>query len=364
MSKRTISTALTVMAAVAGATLALAPACASAATPATPTIRAVHFSYLGPNMRIEVDGTGFGTPAIGLPYNGTVPNFQFSDTSRGESWGENGNWPLEYTSWTNNRVAVNGLASNGSVQAGDQVAVSVSNRDGSQAANWSGTLGSSPSPALVAGQPNPVITGVGFAGIGANIKIVVSGAGFGGPTIGMPYPNGNVSNFNFSDTSRGETWGGSGNWPTNFASWSETKVAVYGLDGNGMVQQGDQFDVTVQNAKSGEYFTWSGTLAPSTAAAPPSAPSPTPAPKNALKLSSAVAAAGGHEMVTAAVKAGESTVLVVEYPSGSQKVLGPTMAGAGGQVSFTWAIPSSVRGLVHVTLEAGGVLTEGSFKVS
>ncbi len=362
MSVRAISTTLTGLAAMGAATLALAPASASAATPATPTIGAVHFSHLGSNMRIEADGTGFGTPAIGLPYSGTVPNFQFSDTSRGETWGQNGNWPLEYTSWANNRIVVNGLAGNGGVQAGDQVTVSVSNRDGGQAANWSGTLESSPAPALVAGQPNPVITSVGFSDIGANIKIVVAGAGFGAPTIAMPYPNGNVNNFNFSDTSRGETWGGSGNWPTNFASWSETRVEVFGLDGNGMIQQGDQFSITVQNAKSGEYFTWSGTLAPSTAAAPLSTPSP-PTGTKALKLSSDVVAAGGHERATAAVRAGESGVLVVNYPNGTQKVLGPTAAGASGEVSFTWAIPSGVRGVVHVTLEAGGLLTQGSFTV-
>jgi hypothetical protein len=364
MSGQTVSAALTGLAVIAAATMALTPAAASAATPATPTIRAVHFSYVGPNMRIEVDGNGFGTPAIGLPYTGTVPNFQFSDTSRGESWGENGNSPLEYTSWSNNRVVVDGLAGNGGVQAGDQVAVSVSNRNGGQAGNWSGTLGSSPPPSLVAGQPNPVITSVGFDDIGANIKIVVTGAGFGAPTIGMPYPNGNVGNFNFSDTSRGETWGGSGNWPTNFAAWSQTKVAVYGLDGNGVVQQGDQFSVTVQNAKSSEYFTWSGTLAASTGTAPPSTASPTPGPKKAVKLASAAVAPGGHEVASAAVKAGESAVLVVDYPNGNQKVLGPTTAGPSGQVSFSWAIPTGARGLVHVTLEAGGVLTQGSFTVN
>jgi len=362
--RRAIPMMLTGALAIATGTLALTASSASAATPAMPIIRAVHFSYLGPNMSIEIDGSGFGTPAIGLPYTGNVANFEFSDTSRGESWGQNGQWPLEYTSWTNNRVVVNGLAGNGTAEAGDQVSVSVSNRNGGQAATWTGTLAPSPAPALMANQPNPVITSVGFSDIGPNIKIVVTGAGFGAPTIGMPYPNGNVSNFNFSDTSRGETWGGSGNWPTSYASWSATRVAVYGLDGNGTVQRGDQFSVTVQNAKSGEYFTWSGTLSPSIAIAPLPRPS-RPAPqKKGLKLSPSAVAAGAHETATALVKAGESAVLVVNYSDGSQKVLGPTAAAASGQVSFSWTIPSGVRGLVHVTLEAGGVLTQGSFTVS
>ena len=124
MSRRAKPTLLTGAAAVAAATLVLNPAPAGAATPATPAIKAVHFSYLGPNMRIEVDGTGFGTPAIGLPYAGTVPNFSFSDTSRNETWGGNGNWPLEYTSWTSTKVVIDGLDGNGGVMAADQVSVS------------------------------------------------------------------------------------------------------------------------------------------------------------------------------------------------------------------------------------------------
>ena len=230
--------------------------------------------------------------------------------------------------------------------------------------------------ALVAGASSaaaasvPTITAVHFSNIGPNMRIEVDGTGFGTPSIGLPYV-GTVPNFTFSDTSRGGVWGGPGNAGLNFASWSRTTVVVngfqqYNCGSNCIVKAGDQVSVVVKNATSGEFYTWSGTLATG-GPAPTPTPSPAPAPVPAgkvLSLSFADVAPGGQQVATANVKPGSSAVLVVGYPNGTQRVFGPTVADASGHVIFTWAVPAGVKGAVHVTLVSVGPVAQATFVVS
>ena len=354
--------------AVAAASLiALAPASSALATAPTPVIKAVHFSNIGPNMRIEVDGNGFGAPADGLPYVGTVSNFEFADTSRGELWGRYVDNSLQFTSWTNTRIVVNGVGGyqKGQLMPGDQVSVSISNKSGGPTATWSGTLNSSPGPAPVVGEPNPVITGLYFSDIGPNLRIVLMGAGFGTPVIGLP-DNGTVKNFEFSDTSRGELWGRYVDNSLNYVSWTDQRIVADDPGGYqpGQLVTGDQVSVWVQNATSGEYYTWTGTLHASTALPGGSTGPAAPTSKRPLTLGSVTVAVGGKQTATVAINAGEWGVVVVDYPNGTQKVLGPTVAPSNDQVRFTWAVPSGIQGVVRVTLDAGGTLTRASFTVT
>jgi hypothetical protein len=342
------------------------------ATPAIPIIRSVHFSDIGGNMRIEVDGSGFGAPSIGIPFVGDVGNFQFNDISRNESWGYNGDTNLQYASWTNTKIVVNGLTNyqTGQLMPGDQVNVTLATQanEGTQAdwATWKGTLVSSPAPPPTPSEANPVISNVYITDIGPNMKIVVTGDGFGTSTIGLPF-SGDVSNFQFNDDSRNESWGYNGDTNINYVSWSNQRIVVDNPQNysSGQLVSGDQIDVWVQNAKSGEHWDWSGTLHNS-AAAPSgsSAPTPTPTTKKTLALSSASISAGGKEIATVSIKPGQSASLIVDYPNDTEKLLGPTVAGSSGRVSFPWSVPAGVKGLVHVTLDVDGALTTANFTVS
>ena len=78
---------------------------------------------------------------------------------------------------------------------------------------------------------------------------------------------------------------------------------------------------------------------PPTRRAGPQVPRPggqfdaTPRPP-ALNLASWSLSPGGVQVVTVVIKAGSSLVLVVDYPDGVQKVLGPRLGGPNGDAVF------------------------------
>jgi hypothetical protein len=329
-------------------------------------------------MRIEVDGSGFGQAAIGLPYKGDVQNFEFRDTSRSEAWGYGGDYGLQYTSWSDTQIVVNGFTRYGNgaiVVAGDQVSVSVTNIAGGQPTVWTGTLVASPGPPLVTGQPNPVVTSVTFSNIGQSSHIVVTGVGFGQATIAMPY-TGDVPNFEFVDTSRNENWGYSGDYGLSYTSWSDTQIVVDGFAtyGNGaIVVAGDLFDVWVKNQSSTEFYNYNGTLSSSASPTPTPAPAPsaTPGPQpgpviivKALTLFAQSEAPGGQQIARVVTKPGSSVVLVIDYPNGKQKVLGPDPSARNGRLAFPWKVPTTIHGKVHVTMVSAGMVAQATFTVT
>ncbi len=179
----------------------------SASTVGAPTITAVRFSNIGPNLRSRLTARASGllrsacrtsvSPRTSVfrirhevAVGGTVAMLTACSTHLGQT----------VRSWSTGLPL--GRTARDISQVGDQVSVSVSNRLGGQAAVWKGTLRASPGPQPTPAEPNPVITSVNFANIGPDMRMVVSGDGFGSAAAGLPYV-GQPSNFSFSDTSRG-----------------------------------------------------------------------------------------------------------------------------------------------------------------
>jgi hypothetical protein len=94
------------------------------------------------------------------------------------------------------------------------------------------------------------------------------------------------------------------------------------------------------------------------------APPPIPGGKATVKLFSATVAPGGQQVALVATAGDASVTLVVDYPNGSQIVIGPMQAGADGHLALTWTIPSGVHGTVHVTVDSEGKVLQGTFSVS
>jgi len=58
---------------------------------------------------------------------------------------------------------------------------------------------------------------------------------------------------------------------------------------------------------------------------------------------------------------GAPVTLVISYPGGGQRVIGPTPAPASGKFSYTLRVPETVHGTVGVFLVTGGVSAQASF---
>jgi hypothetical protein len=106
----------------------------------------------------------------------------------------------------------------------------------------------------------PQIASVSFSS-GSPYTLTIAGAGFGQPTVPLPY-TGDVSNFRVGDNAQlghGE-WGYIGDSNVlKYESWSDTSITVSGFGGNA----GDSIGVAVWNSSSGIGATWGGNV-PST----------------------------------------------------------------------------------------------------
>jgi protein involved in polysaccharide export with SLBB domain len=257
-----------------------APATAGAATSqagATPAIRAVHFSRIGQNMHIEVDGAGFGAAPQTMPFTGGTNYFTFTDVSQG-SWtagGSNSSVDLQYTSWTDTRIVIDGFGTQyGSeviVARGDNVTIMVKNATSSVSATWTGTLQPGLPPPLDPGGPTPIVAAVHFSRIGQNMHIEVDGAGFGAAPQTMPFTGG-TNYFTFTDVSQGKWTAGGSNSSVDlqYTSWTDTRIVIDGFGtqygSEVIVAPGDNVSIYVQNATSKEFSIWT---VPLQAEAPP-----------------------------------------------------------------------------------------------
>ena len=118
-----------------------------------PSIEKVYVSRIGQDIHIEVDGDGFGTAPHTLPAVGYLPQFSITDITQG-GWSAGGpNQPvyLQYTSWTDSRIVIDGFGTQYGGQyemsVGDEVSIFVqSTKSGGLSTTWNGTLKSEPPP--------------------------------------------------------------------------------------------------------------------------------------------------------------------------------------------------------------------------
>jgi hypothetical protein len=89
----------------------------------------------------------------------------------------------------------------------------------------------------------------------------------------------------------------------------------------------------------------------------------TPGKKTTLQVGSASLAAQGQQTVQVSTGKNAAVILVIDYPDGTQVAV-PGHAGADGTYTHKWAVPTTVHGTVHLTVDSAGTVAQGTFKVS
>lgn len=140
---------------------------------------------------LTINGQGFGSPTVTLPYTGDVSNFRIGDAALGQPPAQgNGEWGytgdvhvLTYQSWSDSSIVVSGMGGS----AGDAITLAVWNASTGQGVTWAGNL-----------RPSVRITHVAHSGTGANLHMTIYGSGFGPSPVAMPY-TGDLNYFEFTD---------------------------------------------------------------------------------------------------------------------------------------------------------------------
>jgi len=212
--------------------------CAGSAWAQTPQINTVQFSGSAGNYTLTIKGSGFGKPAVALPFRGDVANFRIGDGAQlghGE-WGYTGDANmLAYETWADSTIAVAGFGG----QPCDSVVVAVWNTTSHLAGTWGGNVPCGVSP--------PQITSVELSGTGAALQIVVHGTGFGSAPSTLPPPGtaGDSNYFWFLDfrshcgSSSSLFEAGFDRWGANspdavtldYESWSDDQIVISGFGG-------------------------------------------------------------------------------------------------------------------------------------
>jgi hypothetical protein len=236
-------------------------------------IDSVRFSGGPGDYTLSIEGHGFGTSVVSLPFRGDVPNFRIGDKAKACEWGYTGDgYGLNYLFWSDTNVVVSGFGG----QPGDAIIVAVWNADSGAGATWGGKV---PGGALT-----PRIRWVRLSGGGRDLHIIVRGEGFGPPPADLP-PSGSPGHsryFSFQDfhghcgfASSLFSAGGRG-WDTAkldavgliFESWSDTDIVISGFgDGYGAgcatYEAGDPVAVALWTSASidrgGRQTAWGGT---------------------------------------------------------------------------------------------------------
>jgi len=235
-------------------------------------IDSVRFSGGPGDYTLSVEGHGFGTPSVALPFRGDTPNFRIGDKAKASEWGYAGDaYTLKYLFWSDTNIVVSGFGGG----PGDAVILALWNASSGAGATWGGNV---PGGALA-----PRIRWVRLSGGGKDLHIVVRGEGFGPPPADLPPPGspGHSRYFSFQDF-RGHcgfasslfSAGGRG-WDTAkldavglvFESWSDTEIVISGFgDGYGAGcathEAGDPVAVAVWDTTStdstGPQTAWGG----------------------------------------------------------------------------------------------------------
>ena len=221
-------------------------------------------------MQIELNGAGFGAAPHTLPAVGYLPQFWITDITQG-SWSAGGpNQPvyLQYTSWTDSRIVIDGFGTQYggqyTVADGDQVSIFIQNSSGPEFTVWSGKLkesGGAPRPYPL----DPRVTSVTFDGVGQDMHIEVDGAGFGTAPHTLPAV-GYLPQFWITDITQGGWSAGGPNQPVylQYTSWTDERIVIDGFGtqygGQYTVASGDQVSIYVENSSGPEFTIWTGEL--------------------------------------------------------------------------------------------------------
>lgn len=133
---------------------------------------------------------------------------------------------------------------------------------GTLTSSYVGTAPSGQCTATSHSSTTPKIIHVSFSGSGQNLRMVITGQGFGSAPQSMPY-TGDTSAFLFYDQTQNWSGGNTGNAVSvNYSSWSSSQIVIDGFAANyggGWVDHGgDSVQLTVWN--HGQKATWSGSL--------------------------------------------------------------------------------------------------------
>ncbi len=142
------------------------------------SITSVVFSGSAGNYTITINGNGFGSLPISLPFSGDTSYLSIVDGAQigSAEWGYSGDGNiLNYQSWSNTQIVVSGFGGN----PGDAVRMAIWNPSSGAGVTWGGNV--------PGGQNNPQITSVSFSGSGQNTQIIIKGSGFGPAPVSMPY---------------------------------------------------------------------------------------------------------------------------------------------------------------------------------
>jgi hypothetical protein len=84
--------------------------------------------------------------------------------------------------------------------------------------------------------------------------------------------------------------------------------------------------------------------------------------KTTLSLFSASVTAGSQETALITTGANASLTIVINYPNGTQQVVGPKKAGADGHFAYSWNVPGGMTGITRVLVDSSGV-AQGTFTI-
>jgi hypothetical protein len=244
----------------------------------SPQINSVTFSGSAGNYTMTIQGTGFGSSTVSLPYTGDVSDFRLGDLAQlghGE-WGYTGDANvLTYQSWSTTKVVVAGFGG----QPGDAISIALWNASSQHAGTWGGNVPSS---------STPQITSVELSGTGVTAQMVVHGSGFGSapPELSGGSYTGDLNFFQFIDfrahcgASSSLFSAGFGDWGVFssdtvtlvYESWADDQIVISGFSGTyasgcATYQSGDPVVMVVYNTAdtdfAGPQTAWGGPAAAS-----------------------------------------------------------------------------------------------------
>lgn len=82
-----------------------------------------------------------------------------------------------------------------------------------------------------------------------------------------------------------------------------------------------------------------------------------------LALGATVVQPGAAQAIAVATAPGAPVTLVIAYPGGAERVVGPTPAPASGRYSYALTVPAGVHGTVRVVAVTGGIVAQATFTV-
>src|SRR6478736_530358 len=235
----------------------------------TPQVCTVNFSQVGQNLRVVVEGAGFGTAPRTLPAVTQLSQFQIADVTAG-------NWcagypgcaaNLQYSVWTDSEIVIDGFGAEyggaHQVQENDSMSIFVRNPT-TEFTIWTGLL-TSGSERLPGMDFTLFITKVTFGQAGPNMHIQVDGSGFGDASRMLPAVT-QILRFQIKNITQGGWCAGYPGCPVNlqYTSWTRTRIVVDGFGAEYgtayKVTPEDSVQIYVQNFPGVEFKIWEGSL--------------------------------------------------------------------------------------------------------